>query len=141
MKLTWAWMVRGAIASLLLPLTVLFVQSSSASMACPVSLLDGEIDQAGIDLSFRNKGKLPIQESEFYCSSTGGRPGRRAMCHEESGLFFPGNVYELSFAQAAFKQRALLTISVRSARLSDGSVWMANRDQPCHVINVRQKRS
>jgi hypothetical protein len=42
-----------------------FVHQSWAAIACPVTLVEGKADRDGVVLSFRNTGKLPIQELEF----------------------------------------------------------------------------
>lgn len=46
------------------------LQRSWAGIACPVSLFDGTADQDGGSLSFRNVGKLPIQQLTFDCATT-----------------------------------------------------------------------
>jgi hypothetical protein len=114
------------------------VCQSWAAIACPVSLLEGKADQDGIVLSFRNKGKLPIQELEFSCTPTSGATAHRLTCHTETGLFFPGTDYTSSFA---YSSRAGFTqVSLRTARLSDGSSWIFNRDQRCHPLRIDRKR-
>lgn len=114
------------------------VQQSWAAIACPVSLLEGEADQDGIVLSFRNKGKLPIQELEFDCTPTSSPKAHRLTCHAETGLFFPGTDYTSSFPYP--KRAGSIQVSLRTARLSDGSSWMFNRDQRCHPLKIDRKR-
>ncbi len=114
-------------------------QHSWAVIACPVSLVDGKTDQEGIVLSFRNKGKLPIQQLEFDCTPTRSPTAHRPTCHEETGLFFPGTDYTISFA---YPNRAgSILVSLKAARLSDGSIWIFKRDQSCRPLRVARKRS
>jgi hypothetical protein len=114
------------------------VHQSWAAIACPVYLVEGKADQNGIVLSFRNKGKLPIQELAFNCTPASNSAAHRVACHTETGLFFPGTDYTSSFA---YSNRAKsIQLSLRSARLSDGSSWLLNRDQRCHPLRIDRKR-
>ena len=114
------------------------VHQSWAVIACPVSLVEGKADQDGIVLSFRNTGKLPIQELELDCTPIGNPTAHRLTCHTETGLFFPGTEYTSSFA---YRNRAgSIQVSLRAARLSDGSTWILNRDQRCRPLRIDRKR-
>ena len=113
-------------------------QQSWAATACPVSLVDGKADRDGIVLSLRNKGKLPIQQLEFNCTPATSPTAHRPTCHEETGLFFPGTEYTISFA---YPNRAgSILVSLKAARLSDGSFWMFKRDQSCRPLRIARKR-
>jgi hypothetical protein len=119
-------------------LTGVSVQPSWAAIACPVSLADGKADRDGIVLSFRNIGKLPIQELEFNCLPIGNAAAHRLTCHTETGLFFPGTEYTSSFA---YKNHAgSIQVSMEAARLSDGSAWLLNRDQRCRPLRINRVR-
>jgi hypothetical protein len=107
------------------------------AIACPVSLLDGKADQNGIVLSFRNKGKLPIQELVFNCTPTSST-AHRLTCHAETGLFFPGTDYTSSFAYS--NRAGSIRVSLKTARLSDGSTWIFNRDQRCRPLRIDRNR-
>ena len=114
------------------------VHQSRAAIECPVSLVEGKADQDGIVLSFRNKGKLPIQELEFDCTPASSPTAHRPNCHVETGLFFPGTDYTSSFA---YRNRAgSIQVSLKAARLSDGSTWIFNRDQRCRPLRIDRKR-
>jgi hypothetical protein len=114
------------------------VHPSWAAIACPVSLVDGKADQDGIVVSFRNVGKLPIQELELNCLPIGNPATHRLTCHTETGLFFPATEYTSSFA---YKNHAgSIQVSLQAARLSDGSSWLFNRDQRCRPLRVNRKR-
>jgi hypothetical protein len=113
-------------------------QQSWAATACPVSLVDGKADRDGVVLSLRNKGKLPIQQLEFNCTPATNPTAHRPTCHEETGLFFPGTEYTISFA---YPNRAgSILVSLKAARLSDGSIWMFKRDQSCRPLRIARKK-
>ena len=103
-----------------------------AAIACPVYLLDGKLDHDGVSFSFRNKGKLPLQQLSLYCQPAGA--AHRTLCHEESGIFYPGTDYTVSFAYPHRGSSVVLSLS--AARLSDGSMWMLRRDDLCHPLRV-----
>lgn len=107
---------------------------SSAAIACPVSLFDGKADPDGIVLTFRNIGKLPVQQLAFACAPSKGS----AVCHEETGLFFPGTDYTSTFAYPG--RAASILVSLQVARLADGSMWLTKRDQRCRPLRVVRKR-
>jgi len=111
---------------------------SWAAIACPVSLFDGKADQDGIVLSFRNKGKLPIQLLAFDCAPVRSTTVHRTTCHEETGLFFPGTDYTSSFAFA--HHAGPIVVSLKEARLADGSMWLSKRDQSCRPLRVERKK-
>jgi hypothetical protein len=114
------------------------VQQSWAAIACPVSLVDGKAGQDGIVLSFRNKGKLLIQLLEFDCRPAKSPTAHNPTCHKETGLFFPGMDYTSSFA---YPNRAeSILVSVKAARLSDGSIRISKRDQNCRPLRIDRKR-
>lgn len=121
-------------------LIVVSLQPSHASIPCPVSFLDGKLDTDGISLSFRNKGKLPIQEFEIACGLLGPHKSNHARCYEQAGLFFPGNSYDLKFLYPLVSERPVQP-SLQSARLADGSVWHANRDQMCRPLKIGAPRN
>lgn len=114
------------------------VCQSWAGIACPITLVEGKADQDGIELSFRNKGKLPIQKLEFNCTPAGSSTAHRVTCHTETGLFYPGTDYTSSFA---YRNRAgSIQVSLQAARLSDGSSWLFNRDERCRPLRIARKR-
>ena len=116
----------------------LSAQVSLADAPCPVTLIDGSYTQGGISLSFRNIGKLPIQQLELDCAPLGGQSAARTACHVESGLFFPGTQSAMSFLYPGNRLNAVL-VSVKRIRLSDGNIWMATRSQFCPTLKIRRK--
>jgi hypothetical protein len=123
---------------LIVCLLSLSLQRSCAAIACPVSLFDGKADRDGIALSFRNIGKLPIQQLVFGCASSKTPASQHPNCHEETGLFFPGTDYTSSFAYPG--SAGSILVSLQSARLAGGSLWLAKRDQRCRPLRVVRKR-
>jgi hypothetical protein len=114
------------------------MQQSCAAIACPVSLFDGTVDQDGAGLSFRNVGKLPIQQLVFDCAVRKGSTVHRSTCHEETGLFFPGTDYTSSFA---FPYRAgPIVVTLTEARLAGGLMWLSKRDQRCQPLRLVRKK-
>jgi hypothetical protein len=115
-----------------------FVHQSWAVIACPVTLVEGKADQDGVVLSFRNTGKLPVQELELDCALTSSPTAHRTTCDRVTGLFFPGTDYTSSFA---YRSRSdSIQVSLKAARLSDGSSWISNRDQRCRPLRINRKR-
>ncbi len=125
-------------AILIACLTSVLVRPSWGNIACPVSLADGKADQDGIVLSFRNIGKLPIQELVFNCLPIGNGAAHRLTCHTETGLFFPGTEYTSSFAYK--NHTGSIQVAMEAARLSDGSSWLLNRDQKCRPLRINRVR-
>jgi hypothetical protein len=114
------------------------VPQSWAAVACPVILVEGKADHNSVSLSFRNTGKLPLQELEFDCAPAGSSTAHRLTCHRETGLFFPGTDYTSSFAYSG--RGGSIQVSLESARLSDGSSWLFNRDQRCRLLRIDRKK-
>jgi hypothetical protein len=110
------------LAALCLPL-------ANASNTCMVTMVSGAADADGISVTFRNAGKLPIRRLEFNCAPI--RPQARkvkgTLCHAENGLFFPGTEYIVSYPYPIHLPRSL-TVSLRSAILSDGYIWKPDEE-------------
>jgi hypothetical protein len=68
----------------------LAAQSMHPSIPCPVLLVSGHVGRDSIELSFMNRGKMPIQQLSLDCSPAMAGTARDAICHTESGLFYPG---------------------------------------------------
>ena len=115
------------------------VSSSHASMACPVRLSSGKVDEGKIDISFMNKGKVPIRQLELYCAPLKGPKAKRLVCHTESGVFFPGTPYTLSSAYPG-KTPPAMEISLKTVILPDGTLWTATHDEPCTPLKILGQR-
>jgi hypothetical protein len=96
-------------------------QETRVEIPCPVMLVSGHLRGNAIELSFRNKGKVPLQQVSLGCSPAMAGRARDAICHTESGLFYPGTPYTMTFAYTGAR-RGAVTISVKGARLGTGGV-------------------
>ncbi len=56
------------ITTLMMIAALAHAQQTHLQIPCPVMLVSGDADRDSIQLSFRNKGKMPIQELSFACS-------------------------------------------------------------------------
>jgi hypothetical protein len=117
---------------------VAVLQQSQADIPCPLKLIDGEVTHDGINLTFRNTGKLPIQELELSCRPLNGQKPRGSVCRTENGLFYPGQQYDLSFQYGTGRR---VELSLKSARLSDGTVWSASRHQTCKPLKALPRKT
>ncbi len=115
------------------------MQSAFAAIPCPITLLDGSAGQSGIALTFRNSGKLPIQQLELGCAPLRNQVARAATCHVESGLFYPGNTYDVSFAYSG-KISPAIFLTLKTARLSDGELFQARRTPSCAPLKIATKK-
>ena len=85
-----------------------------------------------------NRGKMPIQQLSLDCSPAMAGTARDAICHTESGLFYPGQRYSMMFGYMAKPGSAhgAVTLSVMGARLGNGELWMARSARACRPLKV-----
>jgi hypothetical protein len=114
------------------------VQPSQAGIACPVMLYGGKIDQGTVSVSFMNRGKAPIRELGLSCTPLQGQNAKRSDCHTEDGVFFPGTPYTISFNYPGKTPRTM-SLSLKTAFLSDGVRWTSIHDQPCKSLKVTNR--
>jgi hypothetical protein len=116
----------------------LLAQATHSSIPCPVLLVNGRATHDSIELSFMNKGKMPIQQLSLVCSPPMAGRARDAICHTESGLFYPGQRYSMTFGYAAKPgtARSGVTLLVTGARLGNGDLWMAPSARACRPLKV-----
>ena len=114
-------------------------QQTHLQIPCPVMLVSGDADRDSIQLSFRNKGKMPIQELSFACSPPMQGQARGSICHMERGLFYPGQKYSFDFGYEGARRHPVV-ISAKTARLGDGSVWVSRPSGACKPLKVARKR-
>ena len=112
-------------------------QEMHPSIPCPVMLVSGHVRGNSLELSFRNEGKMPIQQVSLGCSPPMKGEARDAICHKESGLFYPRTQYTMDFGYTG-AGRGAVTISVKGARLGDGELWMARSARTCRPLVVRR---
>ena len=118
----------------------LLAVSLAYASSCPVTLVSGMGDVDGIVLTFRNAGKLPIRDLEFNCSlARAAQPPQRIACTEKNALFYPGMEYTLRYPQP--RGTGQVTVSVKSATLSDGYVFRPSKRQSCRTLRISPGRS
>jgi hypothetical protein len=110
-------------------------QEMHPSIPCPVMLVSGHVSRDSIELSFRNEGKMPIQQVSLGCTPPMKGQARDAICHKESGLFYPRTQYTMEFGYTG-AGRGAVTISVKGARLGDGELWMARSARTCRPLRI-----
>jgi len=118
-----------------------FLAASLAyASSCPVMLVSGMRDVDGIVVTFRNAGKLPIRDLEFNCSlAHAAQPPQRMACREKNALFYPGMEYTLRYPQP--RGAGQVTLSVKSATLSDGYVFRPSKRQSCRTLRISPGRT
>ena len=130
--------VYSARALLGICVALVSVQPSQAGIACPVMLYGGKIDQGTVSVSFMNRGKAPIRELELSCTPLQGQKAKRSDCHTEDGVFFPGTPYSISFSYPGKTPRSM-SLSLKTALLSDGVRWTSIHDQPCKSLKITNR--
>ena len=113
-------------------------QEGRVQIPCPVMLVSGHVRGTSIELSFRNEGKAPIQQVSLGCSPPMKGQARDAICHTESGLFYPRTPYTMEFGYAGARRDAV-TLSVKGARLGTGELWMARSARACRSLVVSRR--
>jgi hypothetical protein len=130
--------VYSARALLGICIALVSVQPSQAGIACPVMLYGGKIDQGTVSVSFMNRGKAPIRELELSCTPLQGQKAKRSDCHTEDGVFFPGTPYSISFSYPGKTPRSM-SLSLKTALLSDRVRWTSIHDQPCKSLKITNR--
>jgi hypothetical protein len=131
------WKAAMPAALMMMAVLPLSAQQMPVQMPCPVMLVSGHVRGNSIELSFRNEGKMPIQQVSLGCSPPMTGRTRDAICHTESGLFYPRTQYTMEFAYTDAR-RGAVTISVKGARLGTGEFWMARSARACRGLVVRR---
>jgi hypothetical protein len=132
--MTTAW-VMTAMMMAALPLSA---QQTLLQIPCPVMLVSGHVRGNNLELSFRNEGKAPIQQVSLGCSPPMKGEARDAICHTESGLFYPRTQYTMEFGYTG--AGGAVTISVKGARLGTGELWMARSARACRPLVVLRRK-
>ena len=111
-----------------------------AQIPCPVMLVSGRLRQDRVEVTFRNQGKLPLEELSFSCSPAPREP-RGLTCHTETGVFYPGLQYSIDFPYpGANKARVLIT--VKEALQSSGAIWNSRSSSTeCHPLRIKKESS
>lgn len=124
--------------ALSLTLILLFMAATSyAQVPCPVMLVSGSSGQDIVTLSFRNKGKLPIEQLRLACKSSMGRSANAA-CATETGVFYPGMQYSMHIAYPNLGGRPV-TVSVIEVVMGGGAHWDIQSADKCRSLRISKK--
>jgi len=124
-------------------LTLLAVpRADAAKSACPVLLVSGTGDHDGINVTFRNIGKLPIRRMEFNCRPLHAQTGRAQLghCSEPNASFVPRTEFTVSYPYPGGKPGPLL-VSLKSVMFSDGHTFKPSKRDPCRVLKITPPRA
>jgi hypothetical protein len=119
---------------------VLALSPALPGRACPVMLVSGSGRAGAIDLTFRNRDKLPIRRLEFTCRIANA-PAKAALvpCYEPNASFLPGGQYTLTYGVPG--GRGPVVVSVKSAMFADGRTWKPSKHDPCRVLKIPLPRA
>jgi hypothetical protein len=120
-------------------LMLITAMQTLAQIPCPIALTTGNADQDSINLSFRNKGKVPIEQLSLSCAPPPDHKSRGAICHTESGIFYPGTEYWINFPYPAGNRHEII-VSVKIARVAGGIVWTPISSDSCRTLRVTRKK-
>ena len=121
---------------------VLFILASRpclhAQASCPIALVTATTEKDTIQLKFRNKGKVPIEQFSLTCSPPGNNKFPNGICHVESGFFYPGSVSWIKIDYLAASHQAI-EISVARLRMQGGVLWQAGTSHTCKSLKLPRK--
>ena len=124
------------LATILLALAVPL--ASSAQIPCPVALVAAKADHDSIQLEFRNKGKVPIEQLSLACSPPTHNTLPHGACHVETGIFYPSTVTWIKIDYPAADHHSL-EISVARLRLAGGTLWQPGPSHTCKPLKLASK--
>jgi len=124
--------IRGASKTFLAILLALL--PALPGRACPVMLVSGAGRAGAIDLTFRNRDKLPIRRLEFTCKMANSAKSALVPCYEPNASFLPNGQYTLTYGVPS--GRGPVLVSVKSAMFSDGRTWKPSKRDPCRVLRI-----
>jgi hypothetical protein len=129
--------IRGTLKSFL---AILLALLPAMGRACPVMLVSGSGRAGAIDLTFKNRDRLPIRRLEFTCRMANA-PAKAALvpCYEPNASFLPGGQYTLTYGVPS--GRGPVLVSVKSALFSDGHTWKPSKRDPCRVLKIPMPRA
>ncbi len=106
-----------------------------SQVPCPVSITMARIEPESIQLQFRNKGKLPIEQLSLACTPPATGKARTALCQSVNGIFYPGMEYdaEIPYAGAA---RHTTVVSVMAVQMAGGLSWNTHSVSPCRSVRA-----
>jgi len=106
---------------------------------CPVSLTRANAEQDSIKLEFMNKGKVPIEQLSLSCTPSANNKSRGAICHNVTGIFYPGTEYWIEIAYPGAHHHSTV-IAVKEVRLAGGVSWNTRSSDSCRAIRVSRKK-
>ena len=112
--------------------------ASSAQVPCPVALIDAKADHDSIQLEFRNKGRVPIEQLSLACSPPAHNTLPHGACHVESGIFYPNTASWIKIDYPAADHHSL-EISVTRLRLGGGTLWQPGPSHTCKPLKLASK--
>ena len=112
--------------------------ASSAQIPCPVALIAAKADHDTIQLEFRNKGKVPIEQLSLACSPPTHNTLPHGACHVETGIFYPSTVTWIKIDYPAADHHSL-EISVARLRLAGGTLWQPGPSHTCKPLKLARK--
>ncbi|WP_158787025.1 hypothetical protein [Granulicella sp. L46] len=105
---------------------------------CPVSLVTATAEKDTIQLKFRNKVKVPIEQISLTCSPSGTNKFPNGICHVETGFFYPGSVSWINIDYLGASHQAI-EIAVARLRLQGGVLWQAGTSHTCKSLKLPRK--
>jgi hypothetical protein len=109
-----------------------------SQVPCPVSLTSANAERDSIKLEFMNKGKLPIEQLSLSCTPSANNKSRSAICHNETGIFYPGTEYWIEIAYPGANRHSAV-IAVKEVRLAGGVFWNTRHPIPAELSECQEK--
>jgi hypothetical protein len=123
----------------LLIFAIAAAQAGNSQSICPVSLTSATAGQDRIQLEFRNVSKLPIEEIGLSCNPPVAGKTRGAICHDESGIFYPGTESWVQIDYPA-ANRHNIVLSITQVRLAGRVYWHTKPTNSCKALIVSRKK-
>jgi hypothetical protein len=115
--------------------TAVLTPGVNAQAPCPVALLSAKPVKDGLQVDFRNNGKVPLEQLSLGCLPSGANRFPNGICHVETGIFYPSTVSTIKIDYVGAGQRPI-EISVASLRLNGGTLWEPNAGNRCKNLRV-----
>jgi hypothetical protein len=114
------------------------VRDIYGQVPCPVSLTSADADQASIKLEFMNKGKVPIEQLRLSCTPPANNKSRSAICHTETGIFYPGIQYWIEITYPGANRHSTV-IEAKEVRMAGGVFWNTRSSDSCRTLKVSRR--
>ncbi|WP_158822641.1 hypothetical protein [Granulicella sp. S156] len=110
-----------------------------SQVPCPVSLTSATAQQGRIKLEFRNKGKIPIEQLSLSCTPSANHKSGSAICHHETGIFYPGDESWIEIAYPGANRRSVV-LAVKEVYMAGGAFWNTRSSDSCRTLRVPVNR-